>query len=145
MNSIESHIKNFVIKPKSKIFPILNNDISSCFNSNKMEEIVENLENNNSSWAYEALNLIKKMSPTSLKITLRQIRLAKTMTFEEDLLMEYRLSQGCMRGHDFYEGVRSVLVDKDQEPKWKPDSLEKVSNKIIKSHFMALEDGDLKL
>ena len=84
------------------------------------------------------------MSPTSLKVTLQQLRYAKNMTFEEDLTMEYRLSQGCMRGPDFYEGVRSVLVDKDHNPKWKPDKLEHVDNNLVMSHFESLGNNDLK-
>ena len=145
MEFIESNIKNFVIKPQSKMFPKLNEEISVCFKSNKVEDIISNLEKNGSRWAYEALTSINKMSPTSLKVTLRQIRLAKTMSFEENLLMEYRISQGCMMGHDFYEGVRAVLVDKDHNPKWNPEKLEGVSKKIIRSHFKPLKDGDLKL
>ena len=85
------------------------------------------------------------MSPTSLKITLKQIRLAKNMTLSEDLTMEYRMSQGCMNGHDFYEGVRSVLVDKDYSPKWNPSSLENISDDIIDDHFKSLGSNDLIL
>ena len=84
------------------------------------------------------------MKITSLKITLRQLRLAENMSLAEDLIMEYRLSQGCMAGHDFYEGVRAVLVDKDRNPKWKPDRLEDVNNNIVMSHFESLGNNDLK-
>ena len=142
---IESKIKSFVIKPESKMFPVLNDEISNCFKFENVEDIISELEKSESDWAEEALNLMGKMSPTSLKITLRQIRLARNMSFEEDLIMEYRLSQGCMRGHDFYEGVRSVLVDKDHTPRWKPKLLKRVTKQMVDSHFISLGKDDLKL
>ncbi|KAJ1186983.1 hypothetical protein NDU88_003762, partial [Pleurodeles waltl] len=51
--------------------------------------------------------ILQKMSPTSLKVTLRQLKEGASMTLQDVLRMEYRLSQACMRGHDFYEGVRA--------------------------------------
>ncbi|XP_054686638.1 3-hydroxyisobutyryl-CoA hydrolase, mitochondrial isoform X4 [Grus americana] len=88
---------------------------------------------------------INKMSPTSLKITLRQLREGASMSLQDVLTMEYRLSQACMRGHDFYEGVRAVLIDKDQSPKWKPAALEEVSDEFVDDCFKPLGDNDLKL
>ena len=126
-------------------FANLITEISECFKFDSIEEIIDVLKNNNSDWAKEAIDSINKMSPTSLKITLRQLRLAENMSLAEDLIMEYRLSQGCMRGHDFYEGVRAVLVDKDHNPKWNPDSLEKVNNEIVLDHFKPLGEDDLNL
>uniref|UniRef100_A0A8C2JEI3 3-hydroxyisobutyryl-CoA hydrolase n=1 Tax=Cyprinus carpio TaxID=7962 RepID=A0A8C2JEI3_CYPCA len=71
----------------------------------------------------EQTETLAKMSPTSLKLTFRQIQEGERMSLQEVLVMEYRLSQACMRGNDFYEGVRAVLIDKDQSPKWKPSTL----------------------
>ncbi|XP_075612294.1 3-hydroxyisobutyryl-CoA hydrolase, mitochondrial isoform X5 [Balearica regulorum gibbericeps] len=88
---------------------------------------------------------INKMSPTSLKITLRQLREGASMSLQDVLTMEYRLSQACMRGHDFYEGVRAVLIDKDQSPKWKPAALEEVSDEFVDDCFKPLGNNDLKL
>ncbi|WP_369012524.1 enoyl-CoA hydratase/isomerase family protein, partial [Klebsiella pneumoniae] len=66
---------------------------------------------------------LRGRSPTSLKVTLRQLRLGREMDYEDVDAMEYRLSQGCMAGHDFYEGIRAVLVDKDHSPHWEPAAL----------------------
>uniref|UniRef100_A0AAY5KK90 3-hydroxyisobutyryl-CoA hydrolase n=1 Tax=Esox lucius TaxID=8010 RepID=A0AAY5KK90_ESOLU len=88
---------------------------------------------------------LAKMSPMSLKITFKQIQAGRTMTLQEVLVMEYRLSQACMKGSDFYEGVRAVLVDKDQSPKWNPSTLEEVSDKSVEDCFLSLEEHDLKL
>ena len=60
--------------------------------------------------------------------------------------MEYRLVRRCCEDSDFYEGVRAVLVDRDNEPKWNPDSLEGVSDKTVERYFSALpEEEELKL
>uniref|UniRef100_A0A8C1D2N6 3-hydroxyisobutyryl-CoA hydrolase n=1 Tax=Cyprinus carpio carpio TaxID=630221 RepID=A0A8C1D2N6_CYPCA len=88
---------------------------------------------------------LAKMSPTSLKLTFRQIQEGERMSLQEVLVMEYRLSQACMRGNDFYEGVRAVLIDKDQSPKWKPSTLSGVSEQAIEECFSSLGERDLKL
>ncbi|XP_012583148.1 PREDICTED: 3-hydroxyisobutyryl-CoA hydrolase, mitochondrial isoform X2 [Condylura cristata] len=89
--------------------------------------------------------VINRMSPTSLKITLRQLMEGSSKTLKEVLTMEYRLSQYCMGGHDFHEGVRAVLIDKDQNPKWKPNDLKEVTDEELNNHFKSLGSNDLKL
>uniref|UniRef100_A0A8D0QBJ1 3-hydroxyisobutyryl-CoA hydrolase n=1 Tax=Sus scrofa TaxID=9823 RepID=A0A8D0QBJ1_PIG len=63
---------------------------------------------------------------------------------ENLLTMEYRLSQACIGGHDFHEGVRAVLIDKDQNPKWKPANLKEVTDEDLNNHFNSLGSNDLK-
>lgn len=65
-------------------------------------------------------------------------------TLQEVLTMEYRLSRACMGGHDFYEGVRAVVTDKDQSPKWKPADLKEVTDEDLNNHFKSLGSNDLK-
>ncbi|XP_045875656.1 3-hydroxyisobutyryl-CoA hydrolase, mitochondrial isoform X4 [Meles meles] len=88
--------------------------------------------------------IINKMSPTSLKITLRQLIEGSSKTLQEVFTMEYRLSQACMGGHDFFEGVRAVLIDKDQSPKWKPADLKEVTDEDLNNYFKSLGSNDLK-
>ncbi|XP_064925938.1 3-hydroxyisobutyryl-CoA hydrolase, mitochondrial isoform X3 [Columba livia] len=102
----------------------------------------ENIADLLNSYHVKTLN---KMSPTSLKITLRQLREGASMSLQEVLRMEYRLSQACLKGHDFYEGVRAVLIDKDQSPKWRPAALEEVSDEFVDNCFKPLGSNDLKL
>ncbi|NXC26080.1 HIBCH protein, partial [Campylorhamphus procurvoides] len=119
--------------------------INSLFSANSMEEIVKKLKQDGSPFAIKQLETINKMSPTSLKLTLRQLREGASMSLQEVLKMEYRLSQACMKGHDFYEGVRAVLIDKDQSPRWKPSALEEVSDEFVDNCFQPLGNDDLKL
>ncbi|XP_006864132.1 PREDICTED: 3-hydroxyisobutyryl-CoA hydrolase, mitochondrial [Chrysochloris asiatica] len=118
--------------------------INSCFSANTVEQIIENLQQDGSSFALEQLKIINKMSPTSLKITLRQLLEGSSKTLREVLTMEYRMSQACMGGHDFHEGVRAVLIDKDQSPKWKPADLKDVTDEDVNTHFKSLGSNDLK-
>ncbi|XP_050832725.1 3-hydroxyisobutyryl-CoA hydrolase, mitochondrial isoform X3 [Serinus canaria] len=83
--------------------------INSLFSADSMEEIVKKLKQDGSPFAMKQLETLNKMSPTSLKLTLRQLREGASMSLQEVLRMEYRLSQACMKGHDFYEGVRAGL------------------------------------
>uniref|UniRef100_A0A671EW95 3-hydroxyisobutyryl-CoA hydrolase n=1 Tax=Rhinolophus ferrumequinum TaxID=59479 RepID=A0A671EW95_RHIFE len=118
--------------------------INSWFSANSVEQIIEILQQDGSSFALEQLKAINKMSPTSLKITLRQLMEGSSKTLQEVLTMEYRLSQACMGGHDFHEGVRAVLIDKDQSPKWKPAELKEVTDEDLNNYFKSLGSNDLK-
>jgi enoyl-CoA hydratase len=82
-------------------------------------------------------------SPTSQKIALRQIALGAGLDFDDCMRMEYRLSQHLMAGHDFFEGVRAVVIDKDQAPKWQPASLDQVSDAAVEAYFAPLGAAEL--
>jgi len=60
----------------------------------------------------------------------------------EALKMEYRLSQRCCEKHDFVEGVRALLIDKDNNPKWKPPTVGEVSQELVDSHFAPLPERE---
>ena len=80
-------------------------------------------------------------SPTSQAIALRQMTVGATIDFDEAVRMEYRVVSRICRGHDFYEGVRAVIVDKDNHPHWSPPP----SRTEIDAYFAPLGDGELKL
>ncbi|KAM6174701.1 3-hydroxyisobutyryl-CoA hydrolase, mitochondrial [Erethizon dorsatum] len=119
--------------------------INRCFSANTVEEIIENLQQDGSPFALEQLQVINKMSPTSLKITLRQLTEGASKTLQEVFTMEYRLSQMCMGHHDFHEGVRAVLIDKDQSPRWKPADLKEMTDEEVDNYFKPLGSSDLIL
>ncbi|KAK1789160.1 hypothetical protein P4O66_015108 [Electrophorus voltai] len=119
--------------------------IDRLFDARSVERILENLQKDGSAFAQKQAEILSKMSPTSLKLTFRQLQLGASLNLQEVLMMEYRLSQACMRGHDFYEGVRAVLIDKDQSPKWKPSNLAEVTEQYMDESFSSLGDKDLKL
>ncbi|XP_008327215.1 3-hydroxyisobutyryl-CoA hydrolase, mitochondrial [Cynoglossus semilaevis] len=118
-------------------------DIDRLFSSSSVEGIVQNLKADGSEFAVKQAETLSKMSPTSLKMTFRQLQLGASLTLQQVLVMEYRLVQACLRGSDFYEGVRAVLVDRDQNPRWSPSSLEEVSKQSVDQCFTSLGDKDL--
>ena len=145
MRSVHKIIDEYSEKTNSSIFPSLNKNINNIFKYNKVEKIISLLESSNEIWAEEAFKAMNKSSPTSLKISLKKLRLSKYKSFKDNLIIDYRLSQSCMAGVDFYEGVRSVLVDKDFKPIWSPNKVQDVSSKLVVSHFKSLGKGDLAI
>lgn len=115
--------------------------IDRCFAFDRMEDIIAALNRENDAFENDTLKAIYGMSPGSLKIALRQIRLGRTMQFAEVMKMEYRLSQACVRRSDFYEGIRAALIDKDRSPKWHPSRIEDVDDADIEACF-APRPGD---
>ncbi|XP_020035477.2 3-hydroxyisobutyryl-CoA hydrolase, mitochondrial isoform X1 [Castor canadensis] len=138
------HTESKIDRDKSFILVEHMDKINSCFSANTVEQIIQNLQQDGSPFALEQLKVINKMSPTSLKITLRQLMEGSSKTLQEVLTMEYRLSQACMEGHDFHEGVRAVLIDKDQSPKWKPADLQEVTKEDVNNYFKPLGSNDLE-
>ncbi|GAA0869952.1 enoyl-CoA hydratase/isomerase family protein [Brevundimonas basaltis] len=98
--------------------------IERLFAFDAVEEIFAALEADGSDWALTQLATLKTKSPQSLKVTLRQLRTGASLgSFADNMAMEYRLGGRVVRTHDFQEGVRAVIVDKDNTPKWAPADL----------------------
>ena len=120
--------------------------IDSCFKPNTVEEILDALKAEGSDFALATRDTLLSKSPTSMKISLELMRRGREASNLADvLLLEYRLSQACMAGHDYYEGIRAVLVDKDHAPKWEPARLEDVGKDLVDAHFSAPAHGDWSL
>ncbi|XP_065833633.1 3-hydroxyisobutyryl-CoA hydrolase, mitochondrial-like [Oscarella lobularis] len=135
------------LRPENQSFSLqpFMEQINDCFSASTIEGIFKSLENDGSDWAKSQLKALKKMSPTSMKVTLRQLQLGAKMSLKEDLEMEYRMSQQCMEGHDFFEGIRAVLVDRDQQPRWSPPHISDVSDSDVERFFQSLGSKDLHL
>ena len=117
--------------------------IDRCFAGATVEAITEALEREGTDWAAATLRAMAGKSPTSQKIALRQIRRGAKLGFDDCMRMEYRLSQHLMAAHDFFEGVRAVVIDKDQAPRWRPARLEEVSDAAVEEYFAPLGDAEL--
>jgi enoyl-CoA hydratase/carnithine racemase len=115
--------------------------IEQCFSSATVEEILGSLDASQDEWAKKTKGLLAHKSPFSLKLTLAQLQKARGLTLDECLQMDFNLVNHFMRDHDFYEGVRALLVDKDKNPQWKPASLEAVTQEQVAAYFEPLSKG----
>src|SRR5207237_10422722 len=115
--------------------------IDRCFAPETVEAVLEVLAREASAggsdgeWAAQTRAGLLTKSPTSLKVTLRQLIVGQGYDSEAALALEYRLTQHFMQGHDFYEGVRAALIDKDQRPRWQPATLADVTAATVDGYF----------
>ena len=118
--------------------------IDACYGGGSLEEIVARLHASGAEGAQAALDVMHKASPTSLKVTLRNIRSAATFDrVEQSFAQDYRIALACIAGHDFIEGIRAAIIDKDRNPHWRPDGIEAVTPEIVDRHFQSV--GELEL
>ena len=138
---LHKNSKSFLAN-ESSLFKDIDN-IKKHFCKNTLKEIFDSLKLENSEWTKNILSILSKKSPTSMSVALKQLSLAKNLNLKDCLLMEFRICQAMMAKHDFYEGVRANLVDKDRNPKWEPDNINEINEEIIDSHFYNLGDKEL--
>lgn len=123
----------------------LQSDIDHFFAKPSLDEILAALAHADAGmkWARETLETLRARAPSSLAITFDEISRARDLSFEECMAMEYRIVSRILQHADFYEGVRSVLVDKDGAPRWQPGRVEDLDPAVISAHFEPLPEGEL--
>lgn len=109
--------------------------IKKCFSLTSVESILSALQGAGEKQAEEIAQDLLQKAPLSLKVTLEQIRRAKDLTLTDCLKMDYTLVHHFMQDHDFYEGIRALLMDKDKSPKWQPAELSAVSEAMVAEYF----------
>lgn len=120
-----------ILEPFSEL-----NDMERCFSgATSIEHIHRKLEEDQSEWAQKKYKSLEKLSPLSQKIIFEQVKRGKTKTLEEVFTMEYRLSQNFMSSKEFFEGVRSNLIDKDKNPTWEYKNVFEVPDEIVQKYF----------
>ncbi|WP_413154658.1 enoyl-CoA hydratase/isomerase family protein [Bartonella sp. cb54] len=116
--------------------------IRVCFGTNTLEECMTLLYKKSKeglSFAKECYDILQSRSPTSLKIIWRQMKQKSFQTLENCMKIENRIAHHMINSHDFREGVRAMLIDKDQTPKWHPDKLSNVTSKTIDAYFQPVK------
>jgi enoyl-CoA hydratase/carnithine racemase len=120
--------------------------IDTLFAGENVEGILAALEADGGEWAAKEAATLKRMSPTALKVVFEGLRRgAEATSVAEALRTEYRVVAHMKATHDFYEGVRAQLIDKDRSPKWQPATLAEVSTADVAAHFAEPAGGDLRL
>jgi enoyl-CoA hydratase len=124
--------------PESKIVETLSH-INRHFGVDQFEDILLSLEGDKSEWATKELATLRAKSPQTCKVALRQLSESLKLTdFADNMAMEYRIASRVLVRPDFAEGVRAVIVDKDNAPQWDPAMPEGVTEDLINDIFAAL-------
>ncbi|ACL62305.1 enoyl-CoA hydratase/isomerase family protein [Methylobacterium nodulans] len=117
--------------------------IDACFSAESVAAVLARLDAaaaQGSDFAARTAATIRTRSPTSLAVAFAQMRRGGSMSFPEAMLTEYRIVTRILQGHDFYEGVRAVIIDKHGAPRWQPDSLDAVAPAAVEAYFAPLPD-----
>lgn len=129
-------VERFAEAPPEASFAPHRAAIDRCFGLDGIPAILAALEKEGTEWAAEQAAILRRMSPTSLAVSLELIRRGAGASLDECLQMELALTRVVVHRHpDFREGVRSVLVDKDGKPSWTPPTIEALDPAAIRAMF----------
>lgn len=148
-HSVDSALAHFAALPPNGPLSGRRGAIDRLFAGNSVEEILRALDDEailrreHSGFAAVTAAVIRAKSPTSLKVALAQMRRGKQWSFAECMRTEFRIVSRIIQGHDFYEGIRAAVIDKDQAPAWTPDRLSGVDSAAVERHFAPLPHGEL--
>ncbi|MBY0394324.1 MAG: enoyl-CoA hydratase/isomerase family protein, partial [Novosphingobium sp.] len=118
-------------------------DIARLFASDRYEDILAALEADDSEFAAATLKALHTKSPQTCKVALRQLATSLTLPdFAANMVMEYRICSRVLLRPDFAEGVRAVIVDKDNDPKWDPATPEGVTDDLLDAIFAPLPESE---
>jgi enoyl-CoA hydratase len=144
-SAVDVVLKRFSEDPGPAPLARMMDRIDACYGQDDLEAILRALEDEPTGWGRAQLETLATKSPTSLAVTLRQLRAGANLDFDDAMRLEYRLVHRFVAGHDFREGVRALIIDKDNRPKWRPSSLEDVTAADVEAYFRPLPGGDLSL
>ena len=117
--------------------------IARLFASDRLEDVLAALADDPSDWATKERKAVAAKCPTTAKVALRQfVGNASRADFAEEMALEYRIAARMIMRPDFAEGVRAVLIDKDNAPRWNPASAEDVTEAMLDAIFAPLPEGE---
>lgn len=135
-SAISTTIAGFSEAPPAGILEPQQPAIDRLFAFDTIEEILAALWADGSPFAENLLTVLSTKSPLSLNVTLRLLRLGrKTDRLEDCLEREFAATAAVLRSHDFYEGVRAAVIDKDRNPQWRPVRLTDVTAADVDAYF----------
>lgn len=118
-------------------------EIDRLFASDRLEDILAALEADSGEWAAKELATLRTKSPQTCKVALRQLATSAGLPdFAANMAMEYRIASSVLTRPDFAEGVRAVIIDKDNAPQWNPATAEGVTDELLDAIFAPLSAGE---
>lgn len=122
--------------------------IRSCFSADHVEGIISRLDTISGSdqpWAQDVKAQLLSKSPLALKVTLQHVRASKERDLRQTLVADYTLAARFLDSFDLAEGIRAVLIDRDQKPAWQPAKLEDVTSDMVNSMFQPIANDTFEL
>ncbi|WP_346914021.1 enoyl-CoA hydratase/isomerase family protein [uncultured Roseibium sp.] len=119
--------------------------IEEVFSAPTVTDVMNRLDACGDPWGQKVAAGIRSKSPTSVHLAFEQMRRGAKLDFSGCMRLEYRIVTKILEGHDFFEGVRALLVDKDQSPKWQPNRLDQIDETVLAPYFEEPASGDLPL
>ena len=150
-HAVDAALAHFSALPPNGPLASRRGAIDRMFAGDSVEQILRELDDEairgreHSGFAAVTAALIRAKSPLSLKVALMQMRRGAQWSFVDCMRTEFRIVSRIIQGHDFYEGVRAAIIDKDQAPAWKPARLSGVDSAAVERHFAPLGHGELDL
>jgi enoyl-CoA hydratase len=142
---VDTVMREFARPSEAAPIASLQSTIDRTFAADTAETILGNLDSeaqtggSHAEWAAKTAATIRSRSPTSLKLALAQVRRGRSWTFEDCMRAEFRIVSRVVYSHDFYEGVRALIIDKDNQPRWQPNLLTEVGGDDVERYFAPLE------
>ncbi|EIM29630.1 enoyl-CoA hydratase/isomerase family protein [Microvirga lotononidis] len=147
-DAVEAAFARVAVDPEEAPLEDQRELIDSCFSAGSVIEILARLDAaaaKGSEFAAKTAAGMRTKSPTSMCLAFEQVRRGASMDFEDAMKTEFRIVSRIGDGHDFHEGVRAVLIDKDNRPAWQPADLEGVEKAVVERHFADLGDRELEV
>ena len=139
---LESIFAEASVKPPPARIAANMDKINATFASDHWEDVLAALETDGSDWARSEFETLSCKSPQACKVSLRLLSDgAKMHDFADEMRQEYAVAAHVVQRHDFVEGVRSVLVDKDNQPNWDPETPGQVTDHMIDTIFAPMPEG----
>jgi enoyl-CoA hydratase len=138
-DALEVLLEEFSGDPGESDLAMTRRLIDAAFEGDAVEPIIERISAAGDPWSVKQAKILAGKSPTALKLTLAALRKGVDLSFEDVMRQDLRLSSRCLEGPDFYEGVRAVIIDKDNAPVWSPASLSDVDDALIAAAFEPLD------
>ena len=146
--SVEEILGRFAVGPGPGPLDPERATMAACYAPSDLGGVLAALEKAaaaGSAFADKTLRTIRTKSPTSVAIAFRQMKEGAALDFAAAMRLEFRIVSRIVHGHDFYEGVRAVVVDKDNAPRWQPDTIAALDPAAVDAHFAPLGAGELEL
>lgn len=141
---VDAVLNRFASEAGASTLAEIKPQIDKLFSGASVGEVMTALEADKDGFGGEQARIIRTKSPTSVKLTFAQLRRGRSLPLRDCMRLEWRICNHVAAGHDFYEGVRAVIIDKDHRPRWQPATLEEVADADIEAYFSPVPDGELQ-